>query len=139
MVRHHPSPPEDGSHLCLLKPDFQKPQTGVRAESRHSSQMPGAEFAPIYPKENQSKEEEGAEEAREDKRSKRRKMEARRHPWAKQGKQETKKTSWRLVGATGHTVPTATSFPQPLLSQIPTSSRTVSPASPHPAPATSST
>lgn len=48
-------------------------------------------------------------------------------------------SSWRLVGATGHTVPTATSFPQPLLSQIPTSSRTVSPASPHPAPATSST
>lgn len=139
MLSHHPSPPEDGWHLCLLKPDFQKPQTGVRAESRRSSQMPGAEFALIHPKENQRTEEKGAEEAREDKKSKRRKTEARRHPWAKQGKQETKKTSGRLVDATGHTMPSAASYTQAFLSQIPTSSRTVSLPSPHPTKATSST
>lgn len=87
----------------------------MRAESRHSSQMPTAKSALIYPEENQRVEEEGVEE---DKRSKRRKREVRRHPWVKQGKQETKTTygGWSVQGpqcACSHVVHTASPPPDP--------------------------
>lgn len=94
------------------------------------TQLPdvGAEFALTHPKENQRQEEERVEEGREDKRSKRRKTEVRRHPWAKPGKQETQKTYRRLASAMGHTVPSATSCSQSLLIQTPNPLRTISPS-----------
>lgn len=55
------------------------------------------------------------EEGREVKRSKRRNREVRRHPWAKQGKQEMQETYRRLIFATGHTVPSATLCAQSFL------------------------
>lgn len=89
-----------------------------------------ATAAVTEPNENQRKEEEEVEEGREDKRPKEAQA-VKRHPWAKQGKQETKTTWGRLLGDTRHPVPSAT-FPASSLSSSkpPNPWRAISPSWP---------
>lgn len=75
----------------------------------------------------------------EGRRSKKRKREVKRHPWAKQGKQDTKRRSRRLVVDAGHAAFSHVIPPPQASPPSPASTREVpAPPGPHPTLALSS-